>query len=241
MSKNTALALSVVLVIAFSYWLGRHAAERATTSAAAAPSPAGQPAATSAATPAATPAPASAPMPPRKGMSWGVVANVETPDGVVLVSCHGEPPTADGSCDAYRGDTECTRALPLLCLKTDDTPAPPGLHVPVVDGALPDDFYSGWAGGTVATTAPMAGSELKSRALADRACVAAYGEGWRLAEFHAGGRGKEPRVFTVTDPGSARSRTVRATGGWAFYAAGDPIRTSRFWVAIDDQPANCWD
>lgn len=239
MPKNAALALSVVIVIAFAYWLGRHAAERATTTAAgsAGSLPPVAPVPVAGSDRAATPAPP----PVRRGMSWGVAANVETPEGVVLLSCHGEPATDSGSCDASRGDTECTRALPLLCLKLDNTPVPAELPVPVVDGALPDDFYSGWVGGTVATTPPMPGIDLKSRALADRACAAAFGSSWRLAEFHAGGRGKSAYGVAVPDRDPAQSRTVHATDGGAFYAAGDPIRTSRFWVAIDDQPANCWD
>ncbi|MGE3771536.1 MAG: hypothetical protein AB7I32_01330 [Gammaproteobacteria bacterium] len=232
MPKNAVLALLVVLVIAFAYWLGRHAAERATTTVEVAPAP-----------PVAAPAPAPKPPPPpaRKGMSWGVAADVETPEGIVLVSCHGEPTTDTGSCDAHQGDTVCTKALPLLCLKTDDTPAPAGLRASGVDGALPDDLRAGWAGGTVATTAPMPGTALKTRDIADRACAAAFGDTWRLAEFHAGGRDGRPLDGAVTAPGSAQSRPVHATGGGAFYAAGDPIRTSRFWVAIDDRPANCWD
>lgn len=229
MPKNAALVLFVALVIAFSYWLGRHAAERATTTAERVPPP---PAAPASAPPPASPA-------ARKGMTWGVAADVETPEGIVLVGCHGEPATATGSCDADRGDTACSEARPLLCLKIDDTPAPTDLRRPLLDGAPPDDFYAGWAGGTVATTAPMPGTALKTREIADRACAAAFGDRWRLAEFHAGGRDQQP--IAVTEPGSTQPRSVYPSGGGAFYAAGDPIRTSRFWVAIDDRPANCWD
>ncbi len=232
MSKNSALILTIVLIVVFSYWLGGYSARHTTPPAA--PTPVAP------AKPPAAPAPVAPPPAARKGMTWGVNAEIETPDGIVLVGCHGEPATDDGSCNAYRGDTSCATPLPLLCLKVDDTPTPAGLRTPAVDGALPDDFYAGWAGGSVATTAPMPGTELKSRDIGNRVCAAAFGDAWRLAEFHDGGRDKEALRMTVTDPGGAQ-RSVEATGGWAFYAAGDPIRTSRFWVAIDDQAANCWD
>lgn len=239
MLRHHALALIVILVIVLSYYLGRHAAKDALPVAPVVLTPAPE-----SANPTAAPAPPAAvePAPPvRKGMSWGVASSIETPDGIALLSCHGDPATDAGSCNAYEGDTLCSTPLPLLCLTVDDGPRPAGLHTPPVNGALPDDFYSGWAAGKVATTAPMLGTALKSRAVADKACASAFGEGWRVAEFHDGGKDKAPIEFTVQDPGATAPRSVSATGGWAFYAAGDPIRSSRFWVAIDDQPANCWD
>jgi hypothetical protein len=33
----------------------------------------------------------------------------------------------------------------------------------------------------------------------------------------------------------------RAKGGWGFLGYGNIASGSRFWVAISDQPANCWD
>lgn len=30
-------------------------------------------------------------------------------------------------------------------------------------------------------------------------------------------------------------------GGWAFWAYGNVRDDTRFWVRINDQPANCWD
>lgn len=233
MPKHTALALAVVIVIAFAYWFGRHTADRSTmqiaNDAATSPTAATQPPAAPVSPP---PAPAAA-APARKGMSWGVVAERETPDGVVLIGCRGEPATDSGSCDAVLGDTECTRKLPLLCLKLDDTPAPEGLYAPAEDGVSSDDFHAAWLGATVATTAPMAGTALGSRAEADRACAKAFGEGWRLASARDGRRGETPA-------GATGPAGTPAPSG-AFYAAGDPIRTARFWIANDAQPANCWD
>jgi hypothetical protein len=30
-------------------------------------------------------------------------------------------------------------------------------------------------------------------------------------------------------------------GGWNWWARGNVRTDRRFWIAIDDQPANCWD
>ena len=244
MFRHPAFVLLLVMVLVLSWLLGRQSNPPDAPDA-----PGNGPAVTmpvpAPPPPTSTPPPpvASAPAQPagRLGMTWGVMTTMPMPEGTVFVSCHGEPQTASGSCDAYRGDTACATPLPLLCLNVDGSPRPPGLHAPAVAGAMPDDFYAGWAGGKVASTAPMPGAMLKSRAAADATCKAAFGEGWRLAEFHDGGRDKAPITFTVQDPGRPGTRTVTATGGWGFHAAGDVVRTSRFWVAIDDQPANCWD
>ncbi len=76
--------------------------------------------------------------------------------------------------------------------------------------------YTQWAAGNIATSRPVRGTALTSLALADRICEATFGEGWRMAEFHDG-------------------------WGWGFVAFGHVRADSRFWVSIDDQPANCWD
>lgn len=224
MPKYAALALFVVLVIVFSYRLGRHAAERAT--------PGGEPV--------AMPAPvvASPPPPPsdaaaRKGATWGVAADLELPVGSVFVGCHGEPATDAGSCNVEQGDTACTTALPLLCLKIDGTAMPTDLPERADDAR--------WIGGTVATTAPIRGTELTSRAKADKTCVAEFGDGWRLAGSDAGAAGAQAGGSAVENSGASPSPSIGARDVTGFYAAGDPIMTSRFWVAIGGRPANCWD
>lgn len=78
------------------------------------------------------------------------------------------------------------------------------------------DFYHGWASGDVKLTAPLPGSVLVSVAAADAACARSFGKTYRMAEFHDGG------------------------GGWNWWAQGVLGTTSRFWVAITDQPANPW-
>lgn len=127
---------------------------------------------------------------------------------------------SDAQTHANRGDTPTSAMLPVLCFRA------AGLADP---GALigPDRTPGGavrrrWSGGEVALTEPMAGQTLTSRAVADQICNARFGGGgWRMAEFHDGGRG----------------------AGWDFwaYAPQGGLEGSRFWVAIDDQRTNPWD
>ncbi|MCP3105119.1 flagellar hook-length control protein [Myxococcus sp. K15C18031901] len=134
----------------------------------------------------------------RTGMTWGKLSQG---NGVVLVGCSG--------CNPYQGETQCSRRLPVLCLRKEGSPAPP-------QGVSPT-FYEGWARGRVALTRPVVGAELRSLADANARCVAAFGAGWRMAEFHDG------------------------DGGWGWRAFGDLPADMRFWVHINDQRANCWD
>ncbi|WP_433261289.1 hypothetical protein ACQPZF_26390 [Actinosynnema sp. CS-041913] len=108
-------------------------------------------------------------------------------------------------------------------IKTDgyhgDTPTTDRLPVlclrpdgrPAPDG-IPFDFYNGWAAGEVKLSSPVRGTTLTSRTAADNLCATQFGPGYRMGEHHDGG------------------------GGWGWWASGD----LRFWVAIDDQPANPW-
>ncbi|MFH8980258.1 hypothetical protein [Streptomyces varsoviensis] len=156
---------------------------------------------------AAAPAEA-APPATHPGMTWARMA--DGPDGSVRVGGPGGTQS-----DPYKGDTPATAQLPVLCLRVDGSPLP--------DGLTPD-FYGGWAQGTVAASRPVKGSRLNSRAAADSVCAAAFGAGWRMAEFHDGRYGPD----------------LQYSGGWSFWAYGDLPKNTRFWTAIDDQPANPW-
>jgi hypothetical protein len=81
---------------------------------------------------------------------------------------------------------------------------------------LDPELLDSWAGGHLALSTPIRGRDLYSRSQADARCAEQQGEGWRMAEFHDG-------------------------WGWDFYAWGHLPEDRRFWVAIDDQRANCWD
>ncbi|RKG92510.1 flagellar hook-length control protein [Corallococcus terminator] len=130
-----------------------------------------------------------------RGMSW---AKVSHSSGVDEVGCWG--------CDAYVGETSCTTALPLLCIRQDGSARP---------AQTPASYYPSWAAGNIATTLPISGSLLTSLSSANQMCVQFFGAGWRMAEFHD-------------------------AGGWGFNAYGNVRTDTRFWVHINDQPANCW-
>lgn len=73
----------------------------------------------------------------------------------------------------------------------------------------------GWSGGYVNVTLPIQGNQITSRAVADGFCSSAFGAPWRMAEWHDG-------------------------GAYSLWAYGNLPMNERFWVAIDDQPANPW-
>lgn len=141
----------------------------------------------------------------QKGMTWiHPGSNAQT--GTVTVGCSG--------CDPYQGDTVCTQLQPLLCIYKPSVPFP----LPI--GVNNSDLYYQWSGGVVATTQPVAGNTFANNTAADSYCVAQFGPGWRVAEFHDG-------------------------WGWNFQAYGGTVSapavpSTRFWVYINDQPANCW-
>lgn len=76
-----------------------------------------------------------------KGMTWKMIGT-NTPTGTLKIGCAN-------SCDAYKGDTACTTALPILCIKKSGAgfPLPPP---PSVDNS---SRYHRWTGGIVGTTA----------------------------------------------------------------------------------------
>ncbi|PPK60989.1 hypothetical protein V5P93_002150 [Actinokineospora auranticolor] len=116
----------------------------------------------------------------------------------------------DDFTNPYTGDTELTERLPILCVKPDGTPVPP-----VVD---PTDEHNGWAAASAQISAPVRGTELTSRAAADKVCADEFGTGYRMADYHEGGG-----TDIVPDH--------------AWWANGD---VGRFWVSINDQRANPW-
>ena len=147
------------------------------------------------------------------GLTFASLAEASLPDGTIHMSCHGAPKEVDqphaGSCNPYVGDTHCSKALPVLCVRKDGSAAPSGYSF---------GFYNGWIEGSLASTAPVAGTSLTSRDRADALCRAELGDGWVMAEFHD------------------------AHGGWGVVGNDNQIDASaRHWVHINDQPGNCWD
>ncbi len=125
---------------------------------------------------------------------------------------------SDEHTDPYAGDTASSASLPLLCLRDAALADPHASEVSVTPGGA---RRRAWSGAEAALTKPLRGDSLTSRAAADELCASELGEGWRMAEFHDGGRG----------------------AGWDFWAraASGDFDAGRFWVAIDDQAASPWD
>ncbi|MDH6575824.1 hypothetical protein [Kitasatospora sp. MAP5-34] len=121
----------------------------------------------------------------------------------------------DSQTNGYQGDTPATASLPVLCLDITGSAAP---------SDITPGFYAGWSKGWVGLTPSVSGTSLTSRAAADALCARSFGTGWRMGEHHDGWYG----------PGLAYS------GGWSFWANGAIPFGTRFWVAINDQPANPW-
>ena len=121
----------------------------------------------------------------------------------------------DATTNAYAGDTPATAVLPVLCLVANGAPAP---------ADITPGFYAGWGEGWVGLTPAVSGTTLTSEATADALCVTYFGTGAKEAEFHDGHYGTG----------------LASTGGWSFWAYGTIPTGVRFWVAIDDQPANPW-
>lgn len=137
-----------------------------------------------------------------KGMSFTVF---NQKNGVTRVG-------ADRETNPYRGDTQCSEHLPMLCFKQTG------------HGSPDPNYRAMWGYGEIKATNYIMGSALTSRADADGMCAYQFGEGWRMAEFHEANMGK------ATGPGS----------GWEFAGHGMLPLGKRFWVAINDQPANPW-
>lgn len=84
-----------------------------------------------------------------------------------------------------------------------------------LDDSPNDADHPYWASGTSQLSEPITGCQLDSRETGDAFCAETFGEGYVMADFHMG-------------------------GGWKFWSRGDWETDQRFVVAIDTQPANCW-
>lgn len=157
--------------------------------------------------------------PPKRGgghgLTFGSVEDAQIGPGEVHMSCHAAPRGIDNpwrdSCNPYTGDTACTEARPILCVRMDGSPEPQNLTF---------NFYNGWVPGVLSSTSPVVGTRLTSLAVADAICADELGQGFRMAAFHdANGNGG----WTFTGK------------------RGKVDEQQRNWVHIGDQPGNCWD
>lgn len=131
-------------------------------------------------------------------------------DGVAMVG-------SDRATNPYRGDTGCAAALPMLCIQQD-------FSYPPEANSSGYDYYDGWAFGNMMVTEPIPGDQLVSRAAANEICSQIFGQNVRMAEFHDGNLGAK----------------IGSQSGHDFWAYGGLENGQRFWVAVNDQPANPW-
>lgn len=155
----------------------------------------------------------------KKAMTWALLGSATSgPNAYALVG-------SDATTNAYQGDTSTDSKLPLLCILKSNLPNP-GTSVIGSPTQTPGGAWRRtWSGGTIALTAPIKGSSLTSRGVADSFCANQFGAGYRMAEFHDG----DPNLWS----------------GWDFWGSAKGANLSqfqgtRFWVAINDQNANPW-
>jgi hypothetical protein len=152
------------------------------------------------------------------------------PLGQDTVSCHDytSGPSTPTSCNPYVGDTDCKQVRPILCIRQDGSASNGFDASPGGPPYYYDAFYNGWAKGNIGLTHGILGTSLTSLVVADAACAAELGAGWRMAEHHDGNGGWQWTAY-------GNLNDVYTVNG-----AGHHL-TDRFWVYINGQPAgNCW-
>jgi hypothetical protein len=153
----------------------------------------------------------------RHGTTFGLRA---AGGNTVSASCLAPPAPQDrprdGGCDSERGDTACSRALPVLCIKEPERRA----RLPAVVDANSGRLTAPPAGeGLLLGASPaLRGDSLASQQSGTQACVRALGSGWRMVSY-------QDSMAWTTAP-SRHDSLAQDTG--------------RFWVAVVDAPGNCW-
>jgi hypothetical protein len=141
----------------------------------------------------------------KKGLTFGLYPR-HAVSGIATAACQGQP---GPDCNPQQGDQFCTTALPVLCMK------PSGLQNPTSNTVDPQH----WSGNVIATTPAVSPTSMgwAHKSQVNAYCVAQFGAGWVVADFHAG-------------------------GGWKFGAYGNVgDANKRSWVNIKDQAnGNCW-
>ncbi|MBS0463001.1 MAG: hypothetical protein JSS41_11085 [Proteobacteria bacterium] len=130
--------------------------------------------------------------PPRgKGVTL-MTSEAQPAAGIVALSCRNGPPDWP-ICDPYTGDTPCESELPVACLLPGREPPPRELAHTVI--------ASGWTGGRIAFTGPVAAAKFRAIQDVDAYCATHFGKAWRTLTAHDGnpaagayGRGRPPPV-----------------------------------------------
>jgi len=157
---------------------------------------------------------------PKKAMTWTSLNSSRSADQQHTYALVG----SDIATNPYIGDEVITQSLPILCINKANLPRPTSIPNP---SQTPGGAWRGtWSGGYIGLTNPIQGSMLTSRSIADAICTKNFGAGYRMAEFHDG--------------------DASLWSGWDFW--GEVVSSPRsllgnkrrFWVSINDQPANPW-
>ena len=169
-----------------------------------------------------------------RGMTWAVNSGRYDPIlNLDAVSC--------SNCNAYDGDTYCKNKLPILCVSSCNFKRPPYNPIGCTTCAIrpPDapSFYDGWSGGMFKLSSPVLGLSLLSSGNMNKICQQQFGSSFIAAEHHIGKY--VPGMSSTTFFYNTWPTTTRS-GGWGARGYGNLNTTSRFWVYIDGQPANCW-
>lgn len=138
----------------------------------------------------------------------------------------------------YAGDTVCTAKRPVLCLREDGSARPP------YDVTPGQEFFQGWVEGHFSTTKPIAGTLLTSQAAGDTQCKKYLGPGWRMAEWHDAkyvpGMNATTHYHSAGYSASPWPTGPKPQGGHTMRGYGNVRDDMRYWVAVNDQPGNCW-
>lgn len=120
---------------------------------------------------------------------------------------------ADSHTNLYNGGTAPSTSLPVLCLRVANAPVPAGI-----------DFLHRLGKGLSRAVVVGPGLVVHQPRRGGLAMRVAFGPTWRMAEFHDGNYGQN----------------LAYSGGWSYRAYRTMPVGTRFWVAINDQPANPW-
>lgn len=164
-----------------------------------------------------------------KGLTWGLYGH-NFPLNIDRVGC-------GGVCNAYLGDTSCNIKLPILCVSQSSFKRPPYDVLPCSGCAMTKEFYDGWTEGYFVLSPPVLGTSLLSFNNMRNICSSRFGPTFTVAS-HTMGKYiigmNNSTFFYNTWPLTSLS------GGWSARGYGNLNTTSRFWVFINNQPANCW-
>lgn len=150
-----------------------------------------------------------------KGLTFMAFEHPANPQ-YLSMSCAGEDNVM--VCNPHAGDTLCSAALPLACMK-------PGRE-PVASGFPQRNAEKEWTGGRVAFTQPIEGQSIATSADAHAMCESEFGEGFRAATSQERARtssyiakGKAP----PTGRAWVHSKTEKYANCWALDDANEGV------------------